>query len=213
MKKFFLLFASFILLNQLTVFAQFDSTKSERKKDDEVRTLMSSSRHFGFYASPMIKFGRVVGNNAIITGGRLGLIAGRALGFGFEGFGLVPEGVKTDNATGRRMRSVGGMGGLFLEPIVASNRVVHLTFPVGIGLGWHGYFDYIDNTWQEGELIEGDVFGYVEPSIHVELNLTRFLRIGATGAYRIASAITLPDTDSNAMNGANFGAYIKIGRF
>lgn len=211
MKKFFLF--AFLVQFFFVSAALAQDIFEKKKSDDEVKTLLSSRKHFGFYCAPVFKAGQSFDRTTMFTGGKIGLVAGRALGFGFEGYGAIPDAARTDLLPATRLRTLTGMGGFFVEPILASNRLVHLTFPVGTGIGWCGYVtDWVNNN-DSDRLLEEDLYWYVEPSVNIEMNITRFLRAGASVSYRYTSDIKMTGLDAKTLAAPLFGAYFKIGRF
>ena len=112
-------------------------------------------------------------------------------------------------------RSVGGYGGMFLEPIVLSNKLVHLTFPVAAGAGWLGYI--VD--WEQypnyyfHDLIDEDIFWYIEPGASAELNVAKNFRINLGATYRFTQDLELISTSSTAFDAWNYFLTLKFGRF
>ena len=109
---------------------------------------------------------------------RGGWIINRSLAIGFDAHGLIPTAKFTDVSSFGDAVLLGGYGGLFLEPIVFSNEVVHVTFPISAGSGWIGYHeDFDESQFNSPELIEGDVFWYLEPGANIELNIANNFRV------------------------------------
>lgn len=85
-----------------------------------------------------------------------------------------------------------GYGGLILEGIIASNKLVHLTVGSLIGAGavtygyqWSHSWDWWDHDdWEYGHRWNPDVFFVVEPEVNLILNVARFFRIGIGASYR-----------------------------
>ena len=103
---------------------------------------------------------------------------------------------------------------MFLEPIFFSNNVVHITFPVSAGSGWIGYHeDFDEGQFENPELIEGDVFWYVEPGANVELNLARNFRLALGISKRFTQDLQLVDTSNDDFDKINYYLTLKIGSF
>lgn len=209
--RFFMLLSVCLFFN-FSAFAQNEeATENERiKNPDRPQTILGSNTHHGFYWSLGFKAGEI--NNAgvgVMPQFKMGWIMGRRLALGIEAQGLVPnltmDGVQQDN----RVRPLMGYGGFFLEPIIGSNKAVHVTLPVGMGAGWMGYI----NDWNDvnsPDLVQDAIFWYVEPGVNAEINLTRALRLTVGASYRLTEKIDLPQAD---LEGVQFNAGLKVGFF
>jgi hypothetical protein len=51
----------------------------------------------------------------------------------------------------------------------------------------------------------------VEPGVLAEVNLLKYVAVGAGLTYRYTSGLRLPDTSSTALNGLSGGLTLKIG--
>jgi hypothetical protein len=153
----------------------------------------------------------------IMAGFRGGWIINRALAIGFEGHGIIPtaEYENIDPDYPMTSRSVGGYGGMFLEPIILSNKVVHITFPISGGAGWLGYIvDWEhNNNYYSNDLIDDDVFWYVEPGAALELNVARNFRINLGASYRFTEDLDLASTSPAAFEAWNYFITFKFGSF
>jgi len=149
-----------------------------------------------------------------MPGLRGGWIINRSLAIGLEGNGLIPTAKFSDVSLTDDAVLLGGYGGLFLEPIIFSNQVVHVTFPISSGAGWLGYHeDFDEGQFGNPNLIEGDVFWYVEPGANVELNIARNFRIAIGMSKRFVQDLELINTESNAFDKLNYYLSLKIGSF
>ena len=184
--------------------------------EEEVVTTAAVTHNGGFGA---LSFKSTEFNNKdiVMMGIRGGWIINRAVSIGFEGYGVIPtaeyENIDPDRPVSSR--AVGGYGGMFIEPIVFSNTIVHLTFPVGGGAGWMGYVvDWENNNVSScDDLIDGDVFWYVEPGASIELNVARSFRMNFGASYRFTQDLKLMNTSDDAFNAWNYFITLKFGRF
>ena len=111
---------------------------------------------------------------------------------------------------------VGGYGGFFIEPIIAPNYPIHVSFPILIGGGglalndrtWHDYTDY-----DYYEPYDWDSYFVFEPGVEVELNIFRFFRIGLGASYRLTSNMHMAYVPKDMMNGFNAAVSFKFGKF
>ena len=169
--------------------------------------------HSGGFGALTFKSSKFRDETIVMAGLRGGWIINRSLAIGLEGYGLIPT-AKFQGLAPYDAVLIGGYGGLFLEPILFSNQVVHVTFPVGGGSGWLGYHeDFDEGQFSNPDLIEGDVFWYVEPGANVELNLARNFRLALGISKRFTQDLQLIDTDSKAFNKMNYYLTLKIGSF
>jgi len=208
----FFLFLSLALFLSFSGFAQDDEATeaSNSRTPDRPQTILGDNTHHGLYWSLGFKAGDI--NNTevgIMPQFKMGWVMGRRLAIGVEAQGLVPsikmDGIQENN----RVRPLMGYGGFFLEPIVGSNKAVHLTFPVGVGAGWMGYLDDWNDV-NSPDLVHDAIFWYVEPGANVEVNLTRALRLALGASYRFTDQVDIPQAD---LEGVQFNAGLKIGFF
>ena len=183
-----------------------------------MQTLSGGLYHSGGYGALVFKYGDFKDQSLIMMGGRGTWVVNRAFGIGIEGNGIIPvhtyEGI--DPAGLQPAYLVGGYGGLVLEPILWSNKLVHVTFPVSGGAGWLGYvrdwgspdYDPVDS-----DLYDDDIFWYVEPNASIEMNITRFFRVAAGVTARFAEDVELVNTQSSDFNTFNFSLALKFGHF
>ena len=227
MKKFLLLLA---LISTYIVSIGQDSEKEEedkrtfititKKKDkrhhhDRIKTLSGSGHHSGGFGALSFRQSEFRDKTIVMAGFRGGWIINRSLAIGFEGHGLVPTAEYDDLYPSRRAILLGGYGGMFLEPIIFSNQLVHVTFPVSAGAGWLGFHD----DWEENdvntvnEVIEEDIFWYVEPGVAMELNVSRHFRIGLGVSKRFTEDLTFTTVSDSEFENYNYFLTLKFGRF
>lgn len=183
-------------------------------RNDDIQTLAGNNHHSGGFGAISFRSGKFNDEPLILTGIRGGWIINRAMAIGFEGFGIIPTAEYENIAPSLPVssRAVGGYGGMFLEPIFFSNKVVHVTFPVSGGAGWIGYITDWDNSY-ESELIDDDVFWYLEPGAAIELNVARNFRLNLGASYRFTQDLQLLSTPSTAFDGWNYFLTLKFGHF
>ena len=112
---------------------------------------------------------------------------------------------------------VGGYGGLLVEPIIAPNFPIHVSFPILIGGGglalneytWHDY----DWEYDYYEPFDWDSFFVFEPGVEIELNVVKFFRVGFGASYRITSNMHMAYVPKDMMNGFSAAVTLKFGKF
>jgi hypothetical protein len=189
---------------------------SNHRHDDDIQTLGGSNGHHGGFGAISFKASEFNNKDIIMAGFRGGWIINRAMAIGFEGHGIIPtaEYQNIDPNNSLKSRSVGGYGGMFLEPIILSNKVVHVTFPVSGGGGWLGYIvDWEQTNNYKNDLIDDDIFWYVEPGAAIELNVARNFRINLGASYRFTKDLDLMSTASSGFDAWNYCISLKFGSF
>ncbi|GAB4405485.1 MAG: hypothetical protein OHK0053_31400 [Microscillaceae bacterium] len=183
------------------------------------RTLFSNNAqtHHGFFVAPTIKITRLNDETALMPGLRAAWVINRSVALGFDAYGLVPTIEDPTIVPGMDVRPLLGYGGLFVEPILWSNRMVHFSFPVSFGAGWFGYVeDWDDDEFNLGgsrSLIDDEVFWVIEPGANAELNVASFLRLSLGVSYRIVEDLSIRNTEPDALRGFNTNFSLKFGRF
>jgi hypothetical protein len=194
------------------VFAQDENKRSE------VRTLFSDNKSLGFYGAFSFGYSQINGKDALVSGGRAGMIFNHSTAVGLAGYGFVNnmDGYRWTDDNMLRYSLAGGYGGIFIEPILGGLNPVHITFPVLFGMGGVAQVrNYGPGYWEIPyfETPESDVFFIVEPGVELEVNLARFFRAAATLSYRYTSEIELFAIDPDVLRGLHFGLIFKFGKF
>lgn len=174
--------------------------------------------HHGFFVAPVVNVSSYDGQTAIMPGLRAAWTINRSVSIGLAGYGLAPTISRSDIVSEFDVRPLAGYGGLFIEPIVASNQLIHVTFPVTLGAGWTGYVrDWADDNdftfRNERSLIDDHIFWYVEPGVRAELNVASFFRLALGAGYRYTSDIELIKTPEDALRGMSYALELKFGIF
>jgi len=198
----------------------FDAMKEDtlNKSDHaDMMTLAGTQSHSGGYGAIFFKASDFKDQTLLISGIRGAWVVNRSFGIGIDLNGIIPA-VKYAGIAPDLMKQavlVGGYGGLLLEPILWSNKIVHLTFPISIGAGWLGYLEDWKNHYDyyQGEIFDEDVFWYFEPAIQVEVNVARFFRAGVGISKRFTQDLQLTETSANAFDQLNYGIVLKFGGF
>lgn len=155
----------------------------------------------GWYAGISSKFGRVNSETGYFLGGQGGWIINHRFVLGAKGYMLV----NPFEVEGLENITVGfGYGGAFLEYIIASNRLVHLSIEGLIGAG--GVYNDVRNYSRPHDPIDytGDAAFVMEPGVNLILNVTKTFRVGAGVTYRFVNGMDydagLPYQHANGLN-------------
>lgn len=176
----------FSILFQAGAFAQSLTPPVEAPRDEQ-QTLIGdrSSRPTtisGWFVAPTFGTTGFGGQLAYAPGIRGGIYLNQRLAIG-----VAATVIGSDDSTlgEHEARNVGSYGGLLLQYVVQSNRVVHASFESTIGSGkWCARINDVDG--EDG--CTGKSFLAFEPAANVELNVARHLRIATGVGYRFVVA-------------------------
>ncbi|MFW6370495.1 MAG: hypothetical protein ACOC10_04740 [Bacteroidota bacterium] len=187
-------------------------------KQQEIKTLFSNQKSLGFYGALSLGYSQINGKDALVSGGRAGVIFNHSTAIGLAGYGFVNdmEGYRWENEDVLRYSLAGGYGGIFIEPIIGGLNPVHIALPVLFGIGGVAQMsNYGPEYWEYlyYDTYENDMFFILEPAIELEVNLARFFRTAATFSYRFTTDVELPEIAPDVLHGPQFGLTFKFGKF
>ena len=223
MKKIKILFLGLFLMSFIA-FAQDESQNNEdgeevkkeqkkRRNRGQIKTLSGDNYHSGGFGAIAFKTTSYIGQSMVMGGIRGGWIINRAVALGFEGWGIIPTTTLTDVYPLADVVVLGGYGGFFIEPIVLSNQIVHVTFPISGGAGWMGYQEKFSNFDYYGSVVSDDVYWYVEPGVALEINVARHFRMDLGASKRFTQDLNLLNTPSDAFDEWSYFLTLKFGGF
>ena len=152
----------------------------------------------GGFGAPVVIFSQVADKFALFVGGRGGWIINHTFVLGAGGYGMATD-IGTD-ITGRVLDF--GYGGLELEYINSSNKLIHFTVYLLVGGG----------GLSGSSVAEESVF-VLQPAANGELNITRYFRFNFGVGYRWVAGVDSPgwsDSDFSAFYGQvafKFGSF------
>lgn len=170
-------------------------------------TLFGSVGRVSGWGGPVARVGEFADKTAGFIGGRGGVLLGGSFSIGGMAMGLVNDNIREAGANGRQLTM--GYGGLYLEQMFAPTKVIHVAVGTLLGGGGASWMDRQDRRVQTPT----DGFFVIEPEVSIEVNVTRFLRIGLTGSYRRISGLGLAGLPTGTFNGPTGGVAFKFGRF
>lgn len=177
-----------------------------KEKEDEV--LISGPVDKGKYGGLVIKFTELNDNFAMLMGGKAGITFARWFGIGGGLYGMVNKMEVHTNYPMRDFNLDFLYGGLILELILASRKLIHCGAHTLIGCGTVQYkFPLYEEPWYD------DIFFVFEPCAEMTLNVTKVFRIDIGGSYRYVYGTELNGISDSGLSGA--GGYItfKFGKF
>jgi hypothetical protein len=179
----------------------------------EDETLIGDDIESGGYGAVIVKYGRIMGTDGVFVGGQGGWIINHTLVIGGGGFGLANK----IALEGYECQYLGfGYGGLLLEYIIASQKLVHLDIQCLIGAGGvSSYTSYTDDCsyWSEDYYGDGDAFFAMEPGASLILNLHRYVRVGVGATYRYVGGVCYKGLDDSDLRGFTGQMVFKFGTF
>lgn len=164
-------------------------------------TLITGKIESGGYGGPIVQFSQIDGNGVIFSGGRGGWIINHTYSVGGAGYGLVNE-VKVKDEGKDRTISL-GYGGLLIQYIGNSDKLIHYNVGVLVGAGGINYVE-VDNA---------DSFAVVQPELEMVLNVSEFFRLSAGAGYRFAFGSGEKIYDNKALSGLNAMVGFNFGKF
>jgi hypothetical protein len=171
-------------------------------------TLLGDDIENGGYGALVVKYGKVMGRDGFFVGGQGGWIINHALVIGAGGYGLVSQ-IDFDEDYCSYLGL--GYGGLLLEYIISSNKLVHVSVQTLIGAGGIGHSqDWYCEEWSD---YEGDAFFALEPGANLELNLHKIARVAIGGTYLYVSGVRYRNVCDSDLSGFMAQFMIKFGSF
>jgi hypothetical protein len=165
-----------------------------------------------FFIAPEFKLSKVINDWQSFGGVRLGYGINHKYIFGIEVDGVVSDmgfygpGSLTENDY---LRNTLFYGGLYFDFIVPTGIPLQVSFPTLLGVGG----DIVYEKQPFAKFLEVGDFKFAEPKLNLELNLLRFLRIGAGVGYRLVTNSHIQRLSNKDLSGIVINANIKFGSF
>ena len=232
MKKIIFLLLAIVMI--VPVFSQEkQSTETTSKDDLQMKTLFGKKDHqhkipMGYFVELNAGYTRFGTKDVLLPGLNFGMILNHNWAIGLSGsfvantnylhFQNIYYDFQTQQMAEARLG--GGFGGLLLEYTLLPRSVVHVSFPLMIGVGYMAYYDK-NYSYSSGQpyyhhnqnTIDEDYFFVVEPGIRAEFNIIKRLRIGLGVSYRYTPDLELVKTSAELINQFNAKLSIRIGKF
>ncbi|MDZ7334877.1 MAG: hypothetical protein ONB13_09860 [candidate division KSB1 bacterium] len=150
-------------------------------------TLFSGEIDHGGFGGPVVKFSSINGKFGVLVGGRGGWIIDHKLMIGGGGYGLA------NYVAANRLGPLNekyldfGYGGLEIEWVVNSDKLLHFSFHTLIGAGAIQYRNEArDITFGD---MPNDALFVLEPGATLDLNVTTWFRLSAGASYRYITGV------------------------
>jgi hypothetical protein len=178
---------------------------------DEPATLAGSHgfiKHNGWYLAPSFGGTSLDGHYSSLVGLHGGWLINRQFGIGLTGSAFGWDRTRIDSPL-PDTRVDGGYGGLLLQYIIASDKLVHGSVETTIG---GGALCYDGGTYRH-ECDDRVTFFVLEPAANVELNVTSFMRIAVGAGYRFTAIDDNTFATKPELGGFVTRTSIKFGQF
>ncbi|MCU0378841.1 MAG: hypothetical protein MUC78_11355 [Bacteroidales bacterium] len=213
MKKYLLIVTAILSISGIA-FAQ--ELTDEPNKPRQMMTLTGPDHTGGGYGAFTTGYSEIKGRNAFEFGFRGMWVINHSIAMGFGGTGFANQAMY-NSTSGSDSFITGGYGGFIIEPIVAPMYPVHIAFPILIG---GGGISYVETDWDEFDnfVLGTDFFMLIQPGAEIELNVTRFFRIGLGASYRFptdfnSTTTETPEMSPQDLKGFSYALSFKFGRF
>jgi len=174
-------------------------------------SVFAQNTESGAYAAPVLKYTRLIGQPALITGGKGGWIINKRIALG-AGYYVLTTDVNshfTDDQSDQNLFVDINYGGLEFEYLVFPGNKFNLSFNILLGSG--GLNFYLKNVTRKFSTRNLLVW---EPQLNFEIELYEWLHTDLGLSYRLISAYKeLYDISKNDLQGINILLIFKFGKY
>jgi hypothetical protein len=190
---------------------------AQTKSSTEIKSLLGQNTRYGYYGALQANYSKVAKQDALSLGGRVGIILDESLGLGIGGT-MVTNSVNNSGFlyTDKLSRMDATYGGVYIEPMLGTKSLVHVSFPMLIGGGSaHHFYSQNDNFAPDARIsiLDSDNYLVAEPGFNLEVNLTSFMAVGIGATYRYTVGFSISGVSNHALDGITGGMTVKIEKF
>lgn len=184
----------------------FVSTIQGQEKDNEYRTIFGSNKiHTSGFGGFNMEFSSIGGKFAFGAGGSGGVLLNDQVFFGGFGMGYTLD-KSVDIGNFVYDNSSMGYGGLMFGYIFNGKAAIHPAIFLQTGWGAANFYQPF-NSYNDNIFV-------LNPSIELEMNITRFFRVSVGGHYQFTMGINEYDSLSNSdFSGPGGSISFKFGWF
>jgi len=181
---------------------------------EEIKSLFSKENEIKGFGGIDINVTDIYSERTLMLGGYGGAIINKHVMFGLAGYGISTEN-QFRGQEGNMLNIEGGYGGLYLGAILFPNEVVHVTLPVLFGAGAFHVVDkqYFPMSFDKEYVLESTALFVVQPNMQLEVNITRFMRVGVGATYRLIRGSDLRNISDDELSNWGGTFSVKVGRF
>ena len=178
----------------------------------------SSDIKSALFLGPELKVSRLIEGYQLYTGIKGAILFNDKIAIGLTGGGFVTEEVfvgLNDMGEETYLNTIMGYGGFYVDYIIHTESPVLISFPMLIGAAGVALFSKqaVGNLVADEEMVEGGVFFIYEPAVNMEVNITRFLRMGLGIGYRFAVRGDMDRVSAQDLSDITLNWNIKFGSF
>jgi hypothetical protein len=206
------------ILLPMSLLAQEKEENGKFKRfDDGTETLANKKGGFGGFLEMNTMPVYLNAQPGLMAGGGFSLVFGHSLNLGFAGYGLISDiHSNTIDSAGNYYHLQNGYGGMTIEPVFFSKKLVHVSFPVLLGVGGTSFTNqslYNENTYMEDSWMNPEMYFIARPGVNIEINLLRILRLDFGVNYRFTSGHDMQNATPSMLNGWSGNIGLKLGWF
>jgi len=168
-------------------------------------------RDIGGFGGPIYRVTQLSGETMALVGGGGGVLINRRFILGGMGVGGTNHVDAIIGGTPLRGEMDFGYGGVTLGVITRPSKLVHATY--GLMIGGGGISVWPDDLRPRNPSDSTEYFGVAEPQVGLELNVTKWMRLGLTGGYRFVFGAEVPKLADDNLSGASGSLVFKFGKF
>ena len=180
---------------------------SARAGEPETLIKGDHEHEHGGFGGPVVKITTFDFEPGILVGGRGGWILDHQLTVGGAGYGLAKNLRKEDGDYSENSQLGFGYGGFELGFIFGSDKLVHGSLHALIGGGGLSLWD------PDAETTDSGSYFVFEPELNLELNVTKFFRIGLGVGYRLVAGDDFYEYDYLDLSGVTGTLAFEFGKF
>lgn len=169
------------------------------------------SKDIGFFAAPMLGITSMDGVTAPLMHVRGGVSVKDKFSLGIYASSLLNDIVPQSEVPANKYLEYWTVGA-FAEYTLLSKELIHVTLPVFFGYGEVEMDTFNDGFPMMIDLGEANFF-QLEPSVLLEVNLHKHVRLNAGAGYRFVSKMNYRNMNQNDISGITGYAGLKIGLF
>ncbi len=203
----------------LLITGQLAWAQEYEKPVKPTKTLLGDGAKVRGFGSLDMRMTEMKDDLGLLMGAHGGIILNNHFVIGLGGYGLTSNFELEDSENFDDLYMYGGYGGLILGAIFSPKEVVHIYTPVLIGAGGMEVTNrnYLNNFHRPqppfGTFTETSAFFVVEPGLEVEINITRFFKVGLGASYRLVRESDLTTVSNKDLSGFSGGLSLKFGKF
>ncbi|MEP2773965.1 MAG: hypothetical protein ABJH05_17555 [Fulvivirga sp.] len=188
---------------------------NEIKPKPKIKTVLGKDSRISGFGSLELKATEFKSELTLLPGFSGGMILNDHFVVGIGGYGIATRvGFQGVNPVSDQFL-YGGYGGLLLGAIIAPKEVIHVYIPILIGAGGAYITEESpdDINQNDDAYDESSAFFVVEPGIELEVNITKFFRLGIGGSYRFIKQSDLENFTDNELSNYSGNISMKFGGF